>query len=542
MRVSLAVIPLLLLAPLSAQERPASPAGPVVGTVRFSTSCLPATQPPFNRAVAMLHSFAFSEATDGFRTVLGTDPECAIAWWGIALAAWGNPFAAGVKPAAQIQRGRDAVTRARALQAPTPRESRYIGAVARLFERADSVDQPTRLRSYRDAMAELVKQEPADTEAAIFHALALAITADPADKTYTNQLQAGATLERLFAALPEHPGLAHYIIHNYDVPPLAGRAGDAARRYSRIAPTMSHALHMPSHTFTRVGDWQQSVAANVGSAEAALREGSTAEELHAADYRVYAHLQLGQDRAAGRILAELPAIAARLNPTAPSGAAPISAGYFAIAAIPARYALERGAWAEAARLEFKATAYPFADAMTWFARGLGAARTGDTTAAAAAIAALAALRDRLKQAGENYWTEQVEIQRSGVAAWRSFAAGQTEVALTVMAAAAEREAATEKNAMTPGPLAPARELLGEMLLAAQRPKEALAAFELTLRHEPNRYRAIAGAATAAREAGDSAAARKYSAELSKLRRNADRPRDTDAEEGSATVLPTPSGS
>ena len=517
MRVSFAAWSLLVFVRLSAQQPHPSPANQALGTVRFETSCRSAAQPHFNRAVALLHSFAFGQAAEGFNAALGADPECAMAWWGVALSAWGNPFAAGIKPAAQIQRGLAAVTRARSTGTPTPRESRYIEAAARLYERADSIGQGARLASYRDAMAELVAREPADTEAAIFHALALAIAADPADKTYASQLSAGATLERLFVKLPDHPGLAHYIIHSYDVPPLAGRALGAARSYSGIAPTISHALHMPSHTFTRVGHWRQSVDANVASGNAARREGSTAEELHALDYRVYAYMQLGQVGATRQILTALPAIARRMDPNAfAAGAAPPAAGYFAIAAIPARYALERGAWVEAARLELHPSPTPFADAVTWFARGLGASRTGDTTAADSAIAALLALRDRLAQKGESYWVEQVEIQRRSVLAWRSFAAGRKD-ALAEMRQAADREDATEKNAITPGPIAPARELLGEMLLAARRPAEALAEFESALRHEPNRYRTLNGAAGAAKAAGNQNAARKYSAELQKLR-------------------------
>jgi Tfp pilus assembly protein PilF len=516
MRSLSAFLFLLIPASLPASQDP-------IGTVRFATSCRPAAQPAFGRGVALLHSFAFSTAADEFQAVLKADPDCAMAWWGLALVAWGNPFAAGVKPPALIARGLEAVKRARATGAPTPRESRYIEAVARLFEHADSLDQGARLRAYRDAMTALVAREPADTEAAIFHALALAIAADPADKTYTNQLAAGATLERLFARLPDHPGLAHYIIHSYDVPPLAGRAMGAAGSYSRIAPAVSHALHMPSHTYTRVGEWERSVEANLRSAEAARREGSVAEELHAGDYRMYAFLQLGRDSAAREIITGLPSLASRINPTAIGTGAPPAAGYYAIAAIPARWALERGAWAEAARLELTASPTPFADAVTWFARGLGAARTGDTLAADTAVAALSGLEEKLARAGEGYWAEQTEIQRRSVAAWRALAAGRTTEALAEMRAAADREDATEKNAITPGPLAPARELLGEMLLTARRPAEALAAFEATLRHEPNRFRALAGAARAAREAGNRAAARKYFTALLTLGARADRP-------------------
>jgi hypothetical protein len=494
-----------------------------VGTVRFATSCRPTVQTGFNRAVALLHSFAFPQATAAFNAVLQADPACAMAWWGLAVAAWGNPFAAGIKPASQIQQGLDAVARARAAGAPTARESAYIEAAARLYERADSLDQRSRLLSYRDVLGELVAQEPADTEAAIFHALALAVSADPADKTYASQLAAGATLERLFAVLPSHPGLAHYVIHSYDVPSLADKALGAARRYSLIAPTISHALHMPSHTYTRVGFWQQSITANIASARAARREGATAEELHSSDYRAYAYLQLGQDRATQRILAALPVIARRLNPEAiGTGGAP-AAGYFAIAAIPARYALERGDWAGAAALKLTPSPVPFADALTWFARALGAAHLRDTGAARTAVAELQRIRDLLLQGGESYWSEQVEIQRRAAAAWLAFAAGRTDEALREMRGAAEQEEATEKNAITPGPLAPSRELLGEMLLATSQPAQALAAFEATLRREPNRFRAIAGAAKAAAAAHDRAAMHKYYSELLRLGSQADRP-------------------
>ncbi len=498
-----------------------------IGTVHFQTSCTATAQPAFDRGIALLHSFAFANAAEQFQTVLRSDPDCAMAWWGLALIAWGNPFAAGIKSPAQIQRGLDAINRARSTGTPNPRESRYIEAAARLYQRADSIPQRARLLSYRDAMAELAAAEPADTEATIFHALALVISADPADKSYASQLAAGATLERLFAVLPEHPGLAHYIIHTYDVPSLASRAMVAADRYARIAPVVSHALHMPSHTYTRVGMWQRSIDANVASGAVARREGATAEELHADDYRVYAYLQMGQDQAARKILDELPAIAQRMDPNATGTGAPPAAGYFAIAAIPARYALERGAWAEAARLELHPSPTAFADAVTWTARALGAARMGDSLAAQAAIEALVEIHQRLVQGKDLYWSEQVDIGKSVALAWMSFAGGRREEGLTAMAAVADREDATEKNAITPGPLAPARELLGEMLLAAHRPSDALAAFETTLRHEPNRFRALTGAARAAKASGNHAKADTYYAELLKLGIHADRLRRPD---------------
>jgi hypothetical protein len=492
-------------------------------SVRFPTSCAAAAQPRFERAVTMLHSFAFAGAVTEFNAAREADPGCAMASWGLALAAWGNPFAAGIKPAAQIERGLAAVQMARAAKPRTERERGYIEAVARLYDRADSLRQPVRLLAYRDAMAALVVREPADTEAAIFHALAQTVSADPGDKTYTNQLAAGATLERLAVAMPKHPGLTHYIIHAYDFPRLANKALAAADRYAEIAPGMSHALHMPSHTYTRVGAWQQSIAANRAAGEAAHREGAAAEHLHSTDYRAYAYLQLGQDKAARALLAEQPAIAARLDLTSISTGGAPAAGYYAIAAVPARYALERGAWSEAARLEVRQSPVPFAEAVTWFARGLGSARSRDTAAARAAVSELTRLGGLLNQQGESYWTEQVGIQRQATLAWLELASGRRSQALQEMRSAADREAATEKNAMTPGPLAPASELLGEMLLEVGEPNQALKAFEATLLREPNRFRATAGAARAAQAAGDRATARKYWQALLTLAAEADRP-------------------
>src|SRR5207247_1126836 len=273
----------------------------------------------------------------------------------------------------------------------------------------------------------------------------------PMDKTYANQLKAGGILEKLIAKQPDHPGLAHYIIHAYDVPPLADRALEAARGYAKIAPSAPHALHMPSHTFTRVGYWQESIDANVAAAKSAQKEGAVAEELHATDYQTYAYLQTGQDRAALRALESLPEIYARFDPTLVGAGGAPGAAYFAVAAIPARYALERGDWKRAAALEARPSPLPYAEAMAHFARALGAAHLKDTATARAAIDALQQLRDRLAQANETYWTGQVDIQRRGAAAWLALAEGRPSEALGEMRTAAEREDATEKSAVTPGP-------------------------------------------------------------------------------------------
>jgi len=471
--------------------------------------------------VALLHSFDFSRAIDGFNAVVKVDPSCAIAHWGIALSLWGNPFAAGIKPGSQLKLGLEAIGAGRSPAAKTERERGYVEAAAHLFTDYEHVPQGDRVKAYRDAMSALSARYPSDDEAAIFHALALAFAADPADKTYTGQLKAGAILDKLFAKRRDHPGLAHYVIHTYDVPPLADRALEAAQRYAKIAPSAPHALHMPSHTFTRVGYWQESIDANIASALSAKHEGSTAEELHATDYQVYAYLQTGQDAAARRLVDALPEIASRFDPSVISGAAPPSAGFFAMAAIPARYALERAAWSEVIALTPRKTPFPFTDAMTYFARALGAAHLRQTATIRESAEALQEIRDRLRQQHEDYWAEQVEIQRLGASAWLAQAEGRTSDGIAQMRTAAEREDATEKNAMTPGPLAPARELLGYMLLDKGDAAAALTEFEATMKKEPNRFRAVAGAARAAAAAGQRTKAASYYSQLLRICARAD---------------------
>ena len=495
-----------------------------LGSVKFSNSCNSAAQPQFNRAVALMHSFQFTRAIEGFNASLASDPSCVIAYWGIALSNWGNPFAAGLKAPAQLEKGLKAIEQARAVGARTERERSYIEAVAHLFTDTANIDQRSRILAYEAAMATVTAAYPDDVEAAIFHALALAAAADPADKTYANQLRAGATLEKLFVQFPNHPGLAHYIIHTYDVPPLAARAVAAARRYHEIAPSAPHALHMPSHTFTRVGYWQDSIDTNVAAAAAARGEGQTAEELHASDYMVYAYLQTAQDSAAQRSVESAVQTFSRFDPAVLlSGAAPPSAAYFARAAIPARYCLERRAWADAAKLEPRPSPFLPADAITYFARGLAAAHLKDGAAARSSIASLQTLRDQLNQAKESYWANQVEIQRQEVSAWLAFAEGDAQGALAGMRAAAEREDGTEKSAITPGPITPARELLGELLLELKQPSEALKEFEATLTKEPNRFRTLYGAAESAKLVGNRQTAQKYFRELLKVTERADRP-------------------
>jgi hypothetical protein len=500
-----------------------TPAAQKLGTVHFQNSCSTAAQAPFNRGVALLHSFEFRQAIDGFNSALQADSTCGIAYWGLALSAWGNPFANAIRPDKQISTGLSFVEHGRTAGAKTQREKDYIEAAAHLYENAHPADQLARLVAYSEAMHALADSYPTDTEASIFYALSLAISADPTDKTYANQLKAGALLENLAKKYPDNPGLAHYIIHTYDVPPLASRALHAAHSYSMIAPSLPHALHMPSHTYTRVGDWQQSIDANVKSTAAAARDKSGAEELHAGDYMMYAYLQTSQDHAAHELLESISRMQSDFDPTRPASAAPPSAGYFAIAAMPARYALERGDWHAAAQLAIQKSPTPYADAISYFARALGAARSGDTATASASIAELKNIRDDLAKQTEKYWTEQTEIQIRGASAWLAFAQGNKDQALSMMRDAAEREDATEKSALTPGPIAPARELLGEMLLEMNQPAAALTDFQRTLKIEPHRFRTIADAAKAAMAKGDRATAKKYYTQLIEISRRGDKP-------------------
>ena len=511
--------------------------GEKLGTVHFATSCNETARTEFNRAVALLHSFQFSRAIEGFNAVLGKDPACGIAYWGIALSDWSNPFAPGAKDDSQLQAGQESAERGKSISAKTAREQAYIAAVGKLYSDYQNTPQRTRLIAYRDAMAEVAAKYPEDHEAQIFYALALAASEDPADKTYADRLKAGAILEKLFEEEPTHPGLAHYIIHTYDVPALAERALVAARRYSEIAPDAPHALHMPSHTFTRTGYWQESIDSNMAAVAAARREGQTAEELHASDYEIYAYLQTGQDDAARRIVNSLPEIASRFDPKAViSGAGGPAVGYFALAAIPARYALERQDWKQAARLTTRDTPFPYTDAMTWFARGLGAARLGQTAEANESATALRQIRERLLKAGENYWALQVEIQELAVEAWAKLAAGKTNEALQQMRSAAEMEDGTEKSAVTPGPLAPARELLSEMLLQMNQPAPALEQFEATLKKEPRRFRALHGAAHAAQLSGNHEKSERYFRELLKVCSHSDKPGRPELAEAQRALL------
>ena len=499
-----------------AQEH-AHPTGEQLGTVHFANSCSPAAAASFDRAVTLMHSFEFPAAVRSFNEVLAADSTCAMADWGIALSRWTNPMVATLRTPIQLERGRvPAVAATRLAPHATAREREYIAAVNQLYADYEHQSQRARQVAYEKAMGAVAAAYPADTEAKIFYAIAIVASAPPTDKTYANQLKAGAMLEALWLKQPNHPGLAHYIIHAYDVPALAGQAEAAADRYADIAPSASHALHMPSHTFTRLGLWQKSVNTNLRSIESSRAAGNPAEALHAFDYAIYAYLQMRKDAEAKKILDGLPAIVATFDPSVFTGAAPPSAGIFALAAIPARYALERRAWSEAAALVPTTTSLRYPEAMTYLTRALGAAHTRALPLARSSVDSLDVIHTQLVAAGDVYWAEQVAIQALEARAALLAAEGKRVEAMTAMREAVVREDATEKSSVTPGPLIPAHELMGDMLTEAKLPKDALVEYGKSLAKEPNRYRSLRGAYDSANAAGDGAQASVYRRQLSLL--------------------------
>lgn len=479
-----------------------------LGKVDFRTSCAAAVQPQFNRAVALLHSFWYQRAADAFAEIAKQDPSCGMAEWGVAMSHYHELWE--VPTAADQKAGMAAVARANSAGAKTQRERDYIAAMETFYKDSGKVDHHTRALNYEKAMEQLHARYPDDREAAIFYALAIRANAPPLDKTYTNQKKASAILEPIFVELPEHPGLAHYIIHCDDYPALAAHALDAARRYASIAQDSPHAQHMPSHIFTRLGLWQESIDSNLASAAAARKDGGSGDELHARDYLVYAYLQRGQDAEAKKTFQNPP----RNKPGDPA----YFAGLYSLATMRARYAVERHQWAEAAALTVPPNTFPsgrYAAVVSniYFGKALGAARSGDVKTARSAMQQLTGLRDTLLKEEDKYWPEQVDIQREIVGAWITFSEGQKEDALLQMRAAADHEDSTEKHAVTPGPLIPARELLGEMLLESKQPAPALAAFETTLHAAPERLNALYGAARSAELSGDREKAATYYSKL-----------------------------
>jgi hypothetical protein len=464
-----------------------------VGTVVFPISCNDTAQAEFNRGVALIHSFWYAEAEKAFRGVAEADASCGMAWWGVAMANL-HPIWAPPTPD-ELKTGREAAAKAAALGAKTDRESAYIAAISTFYTDAEKLDHPLRMAAYEKAMAALERDQPKDTEAAIFHALSLLGVASPKDKTYAKQKEAAAILNRILPAQPDHPGIAHYLIHSFDYPELAELALPAARVYAKLAPASPHALHMPSHIFTRLGLWDDSIASNLASAEAARKHvaqrmpGATAfDELHAVDYLVYAYLQEGRIDDARALVDKVQHVTRVDNPNQFAAA-------YAISAAPARFALERRQWKEAAALTVPTiidwTKVPYAEANIHFARGIGGARSGELAIARDAVARLAAIRQSLLDQKNSYWADQVEIQRMSVAAWLAHADQHDDEALRLMHAAVNLDATTEKHPVTPGAIVPARELLAEMLLETGKRSDALAEAQRVLHDAPKRRNAAA---------------------------------------------------
>jgi tetratricopeptide (TPR) repeat protein len=468
-----------------------------LGNVHFKTSCSEVAQRRFDRGMRYQHSYWYLNAKDVFEEAIKADPTCAIAYWGIALTLMDNPHNAIPRP--NLAPGLAAIQKAKEIGAKTEREREYIDALMLMYADADKLSHRQRITAFRDAQEKIAKKYPDDDEAQIAYAITLNTSADPNDKTYAQQTKGAAILEPISLRQPRHPGVTHYLIHLYDYPSTAAKGLAAADRYASIAPSAPHAQHMPSHIYTRVGYWKQSIDSNIASVKAAKAEKSVGNYLHAQDYMVYAHLQLGQDKEARVVMDDM------MKET--DFKATLSGADYALAASPARYAVERGDWQSASQLSVRPSTFNYAMAISHFARALGAARSGKPDAAKADIEKLAELSKKLADAKDAYWSEIVDIQRQVAAAWVLHAEGKHDEALKAMSTAADAEDRTEKHAVTPGPLAPARELYGEMLLDRGKAKEAFAAFEATKVKEPNRFRGFLGAAQAAEKLGDKAAAK-----------------------------------
>ena len=496
------------------------------GSVHFETSCSAAVQPQFDRAVAMLHSFFYPETEKAFQAIVDREPSCAMAYWGLAISTRPNPLTAPFAPAL-LTRGWDAIQKARAAVPGTARERDWIEALAPFFDGHDTVDQRTRTRRYSAAMEALHAKYPNDSEAAVFYALSLLEAVDLTDTTYKGQLKAAALLERWRRRQPDHPGIVHYLIHSYDYAPIAAKGLPAARRYATLAPSAPHALHMPSHIFSTLGMWQEAIQTNLVADRANISYAATANpkaaantqaiisRYHALDFLTYAYLQLAQDRQAKAIVDQrntLPAMPSEERITA----------HTAYAAIPVRHAIERGAWKEAAALEPIRTPFKEAEAIVWFGRVIGAARSGDSAAATRDLGQLSRLRQELSTpAGDPYWAEQVGIQETAAIAWVALSESRVNDAVAPMRKAADWEERTEKHVAMENRLWPMRELLGELLIEAGRPRDALREFERSLRAVPNRFRSLAGAARAASASSNRSLAASYYRQLLALAANAE---------------------
>ena len=479
-----------------------------LGKLSFPTSCDPKVQAEFERGVAMIHSYWFLIARRTFEGVLREDPNCAMAYWGIALDLLNNSLAV-VPPRADAEAAWAALEKARAVGAKTQRERDWIEALSAYFRDHDKLPVNVRLAAYNNAMEQLAQRYTDDYEAQAFYALTLQASASPSDTTYANQLKSVAILEKLYDQNPQHPGVTHFIIHAYDYHPLAEKGIPAARRYATIAPAVPHARHMPSHIYSMVGLWEESIASNASAL--AIQP----DYYHAADFSVYAHLQLAQD-------AKAKALMEKSIATADRGDRPVTfVNFTAKNAMSARYVLERSDWAGAAALPFTSSQYPQPDSLIRFTRGLGMARSGDLAGAKAEIEAIKALRAALEKSNQSYWADRSEEQMLAISAWIALKEGAPDQALRFMRAAADGEDGSVKHVAMENRLYPLRELFAELLLETGQPAAALSEFEAALKQTPNRYRAFLGIARAANAAGDRQKASEYYGKLVDLAKNAD---------------------
>jgi tetratricopeptide (TPR) repeat protein len=488
---------------------PAQAAADKIGQVSFPISCAPAAQKPFERAVTLLHSFWYLEAVKGFTEVTQIDPQCAIGYWGIAMSNWTQIWSPPPPPA--LKRGWEAVEKAKAATSKSPKEADFIAAAEAFFKDADKADHRTRALAYGRLMEQAFAKYPNDREVAAFYALSLQAIADPKDKMYAQQQKSAEIAEKIFAAQPDHPGAAHYIIHAYDYPSLAQRGLTAAGRYAQFAPAVPHALHMPSHIYVLLGMWPETVRGNYVAAEAERVRGNPDDHMHAIDYLVYGYLQMAQDADAKRVVDQARAIMSDLAAKNYNSGRPTA--HFAMAAVEARFTMERNRWSEAAAIDPRPNRFAHTEAMIYFARAIGAARTGSPARAKADVDRLVELREALVQAKDSYWVEQVEIQRRGAAAWLARAEGRPDEALAMMRSAADLEDSTEKHNITPGPIATARELLGDMLLEMGQPAQAAREYEASLNRAPNRFKTLYGIARASELGGDRDKARTFYSRL-----------------------------
>ncbi|MBX0331761.1 hypothetical protein K3G39_00770 [Pontibacter sp. HSC-14F20] len=496
------------------------------GTVNLKTSCHEQAQQLFDNGLALMHHMMYEQAEQQFTAAAQTAPDCGMAQWGIAMSyihpLWGE------RPTDEnLAKGKAAVEQAQQQQHLTEKEKAYIRAVSLFYDNWEKTSYADQLKAFERGYKEVHEAYPDEVEAAAFYALGQLGTAPKTDKTFVKQKEAGALLEQLHTKNPDHPGLFHYIIHAYDNPLLANKAVKVSREYERIAPDVPHALHMPSHIFIRLGQWTDAVDWNIRSADAALRQ-STKEAVsmhyaHALDYMAYGYLQQGRDKKAQEVVVKMQAV---------PGYTPTFATAYALAAIPARQALERGKWAEAAALPARSPSnftwynYPGAEAITYFAKGIGGARSGNVAVAEEAIAALEKLRTQLSSSGDTYWAAQAEAQQLAVQAWLTYQKGDKNKALTMMREAADKEDALDKHPVTPGAVLPARELLGDMMLLSKKPAEALQAYEASLKVSPKRYNSLYGAALSAEKVKDKQKARSYYLDLLEISPEADGNRES----------------